>query len=648
MKVLKNYMAAALSLAFLYSLYHLFHFIRSGLKLYEISEYPPGQGPDSLLHKALFLSYGSALLFSTIIITALLIFFLQRFIFVMLRRGGRKPKTAFTRQASPASLSALFLTAILFITLDKVLFHPATPITIIIAFIIFFATNAAGNLLSPLIIKMLIPLRKNKLCRLFARGIAYFSTGYFILSICVSIFGYYRQNRETAPRYNQLKSTTDLDINVILIVIDALRADHLGCYGYERKTSPNMDAFARRGVLFLNCYTQASWTKPSVASILTSLYPGIHGTSRHVDVLPEEVTSLAEILQSAGWITYGYVANPNLKAIFNYDQGFDFFDDYPMREKVRYALLREPPSRSLRYLLAVITGRSGEYSDRDNIRLANRRILPWLERYRDENFFMYLHYNDPHAPYHPPREYRNIFAYDKNSRISYEEAWYDGEIRYLDDNIIDLLDELQALGLDDRTLIILTSDHGEEFGEHGNFRHGATIYQEQLRVPLIMKFPPLIPAGKSIETAVRSIDITPTILDILRISFPNKLEGRSLLPLIAGDEDEDHPESVFIEENYDDEFIFDGIVKENTWKYILTRRSKRRDVEKFGREELYNIGRDPGERNDLAGTEHGIMEDLRSELDSFHAHCRSKALSPSRTVLDKETIRQLEAIGYLQ
>ena len=228
-----------------------------------------------------------------------------------------------------------------------------------------------------------------------------------LLVSSTAVFGFLWENRETRIDYKKIISEVERDRNLILIVIDALRSDHLGCYGYQRQTSPNLDAFAGEGAVFKTCYAHSSWTKPSVASIFTSLYPTMHGTTLLGDKLPDEVTTIAEILKEEGYITYGYVANPNIKSIFNFNQGFDFFDDYLMRDRMYYAALRSLPY--YRDNLRAWIGRSFTFSDRDNIKLANRRIIPWLKRYAHENFFMYLHYMDPHAPYSPPKRYRAMY-----------------------------------------------------------------------------------------------------------------------------------------------------------------------------------------------------------------------------------------------
>ena len=471
---------------------------------------------------------------------------------------------------------------------------------------------------------------------------------YILIAVLASItiFGYFWENREPTITYENLKSNSKQDINVILIVIDALRADHLSCYGYERDTSPSLDTFAARGVLFKNCYTQSSWTKPSVASILTSLYPDRHGTTLHAQALPGELVTLAEILHDEGYLTYGFVANPNLKRIFNFNQGFVYFDDYLMRDKLYYGVLRElrrkPP-----YLLKIFKNHFDTHV-RDNARLANRRIFPWLEKYKSENIFMYIHYMDPHSPFTPPAPYNEMFPYIEGDKNSITVSLYDGEICFVDAQIGKLIEKLKSLKIYDKTLIIVTSDHGQAFGEHGDYGHGSTIYQDQLKVPLVVKCPSNFSGAPVIDESVRSIDIVPTILDVLRISSAVPLEGNSLLPLMKTGKSSNGSGNIYIEQNLDNAYILDGIISNNEWKYILTKKSELRDIEKTGSEELYNLTEDPYELNNVVQRELDVLKIMRDSLATFKNRLTSPEMIPARVKVDPETVRQLRALGYLQ
>lgn len=462
----------------------------------------------------------------------------------------------------------------------------------------------------------------------------------------LSAWGFYRENRRPPQEEVALASETSRDINVILIVIDALRADHLGCYGYERETSPRLDELAGEGVIFKHCYSQSSWTKPSVASILTSLYPSRHGTTLHGQALPENVVTIAEVMSEQGFLTYGFVTNPNLKKIFNFDQGFDFFDDRLLEDKFYYGVLRQlgqkPP-----YFLRLFTNRFNTHV-RDNARLANNFIIPWLREYQDQNFFMYLHYMDPHRPFIPPAPYNKMFPYVRGDKDSRMLSLYDGEIRFVDTEIGNLIDELKALRLFAKTLLIITSDHGQAFGEHGDYGHGRTIYQNQLQVPLLGRGPGNFSGGRQIAAPVKVLDLVPTILDFLDIESDVDWEGSSLLPLIENEKSEETGKPIFLEENLDGNYILSGVIKNNEWKHILTEKSALRDVTKEGREELYNLVQDPQESNNLVDREPEMLETMRNYLIGFKNRLPAQERNPSQVKIDPETIRQLRALGYLQ
>ena len=443
----------------------------------------------------------------------------------------------------------------------------------------------------------------------------------------------------------QITSSSKEDTNVIIILIDAVRADHLGCYGYKRygvTTSPFIDLFAKQATLFFNCYSQSAWTKSSTTSLLTSLYPTIHGAHLHGYELSEELTTLPEVLQREGYVTYGYTANPHLKRIFNFDQGFDYFDDYMMQDKVCYAAIRNIPI--FKGMITSLTNKSFGCYDRDNAGVANKRILPWIEKHKDSNFFMYLHYMDPHNPYTPPKPYNTLYPYIRGDKRSIAIASYDGEISFVDSCIKDLLKKLITLGIYDKTMIILTSDHGEGFIEHDHWYHGYSIYQEQIRIPLIIKYPNRKPNAEVVTSPVRLIDVMPTIFEILEITknLPD-MEGKSLVRSNKEGEMRD----VYIDNNLINKNIFKGLIEDNEWKYIFTEASEIKDVSDFGDEELYNIKNDPGERQNLLKIKPDIVKRMRKKLAGYLKYCKEKEIASSQVSLDYETAQQLKSLGYL-
>jgi arylsulfatase A-like enzyme len=316
--------------------------------------------------------------------------------------------------------------------------------------------------------------------------------------------------------------------NVILIVIDTLRADHLSCYGYLRQTSPHIDRLAGEGALFEHAIVQKPSTSPSVATILSGTYPFTHGIYTVRDWLPDKVLTLPEILRTRGMRTGGVVTNVNLSRAFNFQQGFDDYFEVGTTEG---------PSDSAP---------------------ATKAALDWIDQVKDGPFFLYLHYLDPHAPYAPPPPFRGTFAGDawsdlyhgpeppigptylgeihKESVIEngsrdvdlYVQR-YDEEILYVDSAIGRLFERLRVLGLDESTLVILTSDHGESLGEHQFFfGHGHVPFEDNVRVPLLVWYPPGVAGGQRVGTIVESVSIVPTVLDALRVDYPVKFEGPSL------------------------------------------------------------------------------------------------------------------------
>jgi arylsulfatase A-like enzyme len=324
-------------------------------------------------------------------------------------------------------------------------------------------------------------------------------------------------------------------LNVIIIAVDTLRPDHLGCYGYARNTSRNIDRLAARGALFQNAISQAPWTLPSFATVFTSLYPTQHGATTVETRMRSTIPTLATTLGDRGYLTYAIINAPVLRPEFGLDKGFEYYNVMP----------------------------SGVERSAD---VVTEEALKWIEGHRDRPLFMFVHYFDPHLSYSPPRPYDTLFdpgytgpignsfnldyfssmsiptMREEITSLSDEDrnhivSLYDGEIAFTDSAVGVLLDGLAERGLDDNTLIILLSDHGEEFFDHGGLDHGHSLYNELIHVPLLFSLPGRVKAGNRTPTHVRLIDVAPTILDILGCDSPEHFEGTSLLPLIspAGD-----------------------------------------------------------------------------------------------------------------
>ena len=381
-------------------------------------------------------------------------------------------------------------------------------------------------------------------------------------------------------------------LNVIVVGIDTLRPDHLACYGYERPTSPNIDEFASRGVLFENALSQAPWTAPSFATVFSSLYPSQHGSMDVHSRIRESVPTLATMLKELGYATGAVINAPALKPEFGLSRDFDFYDMTPLG------------------------GRRGDGTTRD--------ALAWIDEVRDGPFFMFVHYFDPHIPYGPPAGYDDLFhkgyegtiknpfdidIFSRSREKLFEEIkvltdddWaeiidlYDGEIVFVDEAFGALMGGLEERGLTDDTVVILLSDHGEEFFEHGGFEHGHTLYDELIRVPLIVSLPGSIEEGIRVKNQVRLLDVTPTVFDLLGLEQRAHFEGVSLVPYLRGESTVEYMAGKILPPH----ISFAEAIRLGAEQKSVTARPHKlvHNLINF-KQEFYNIAEDPGETRDL-------------------------------------------------
>lgn len=331
-------------------------------------------------------------------------------------------------------------------------------------------------------------------------------------------------------------------LNVLMIVVDTLRADHLGCYGYERETSPNIDKLAKQGVLFERCYSTSSWTLPAVASLLSSKPPARHGATGWTDKVAADVPWLPSVLQERGYHTMAVTSNPFLTKKHGFDRGFDQFDSESVIASAQWSF----PRLKSKYKALVLASTSAT---------ATRRSMELLnKRPENEPFFMMLHYMDPHADYVPPEPFNTKFTGDYEGNLSghvqsenigpdipgkaqkHIKALYDGEIAHVDRYIGQVLDHLEALDIRDQTAVIVTADHGEELLDHGQWGHGRTLYEEVIRVPLIIDWPGDEASGHRVSAPVSLLDLPPTVLNGLDKQVPKAMDGRDLSPALQGGE----------------------------------------------------------------------------------------------------------------
>ena len=401
---------------------------------------------------------------------------------------------------------------------------------------------------------------------------------------------------------------TEESPNVILIVVDALRADHLTHAAYSRNTSPFLDRLAARGVVFETTISQSSWTKTSLPSLLSSLYPEAHGVRRVEDVLPDSVQLLPELLKNQGYRTFGIHGNPWMDERFGFNQGFDEF------------IFKH------------------WYKDSLDARVLNKQALRWLDEGSNRPFFLFLHYMDVHSPWKPPEEF-DVFGPEGVDQ-------YDASILFVDSQIGALYEDLNKRGLADNTWVVITADHGEEFLEHGNERwgHGVTLYQEVLRVPLIFHHPTEAASGKRVEQQVRLIDVAPTILDLLRIPIPDDMDGISLAhDVVEAAAVERQDLMAFSQVGLNDAAPGKNLLAVTTpeHKYILDLVS--------GDEELYDLKLDPGETRNLSTSNQAIARRFREEvLQSRRIQMAKRSTIVEGVEIDDELREQLRSLGYLK
>ncbi len=412
--------------------------------------------------------------------------------------------------------------------------------------------------------------------------------------------------------------------DVVLIVVDTLRADHLGAYGYGRPTSPRIDALARQGTLFESAWAAAPWTLPSIMSIMTSRYPSSHRVENDGLRLAADVPTLAESLRAAGFSTGAFVSHVYVTEPFGFRRGFESFEDFGLgRPGYRLEAGMEPTA--------------------DRVTDA---ALAWLERQGRKSVFLFVHYFDPHWPYAPPAAYRDLFPSDYRGSLdaghdsiskfqdpaaplpadyrAFLVGRYDGEIRFVDDQIGRLLDGLRASGRGGRAWVILTADHGEEFKDHGSMGHGRTLYEEVVRVPLVIGRAAVPPGsgggaatgpgapGARVATPVSGVDLFPTIAALVGgAAVPAGAQGSSLAPfLAAGGASPPPPDRTLVSETIRLN-AFRKAVRQGPLKLI--------HFMDQNRAELFDLSADPAEARDLSGSRPAdrlrLMRALFAEVD---------------------------------
>jgi arylsulfatase A-like enzyme len=440
--------------------------------------------------------------------------------------------------------------------------------------------------------------------------------------------------------------------NVLLIGVDTLRADHVGCLGYAKNTTPTLDKLAREGVLCTRTMSTSGWTLPSVMSVMTALYPEVHQVYTYKKRLPQEITTLAKVLKAGGYTTVGFISNPLVHSQYGFSEGFSLYDDFTV-------LLDSG--------LDVFENHEKTFQDQHLVctsELLTRTAAKWLTQHSTEPFFLYVFYMDPHYDYLPPAPFdtmfdpnyrgdidgRGIAQEPRHSRrpsdrdLQHLHALYDGEIRYTDTYVAKLLQALAQEGLLENTFVVLFGDHGDEFYEHGTTAHDRTLYEEIIHVPLVLWWPDRLPAGTRVETLTSLVDIMPTMLDYLGLPHRGPMQGVSLQPLIERKTDQLH-DTVWAELN--------------TWTHVqavIGNHDKLIRNVGNGTWELYNLSHDPHEQTNLYGqasaaeTRHALA--AKWEKWAEDNEVLSNKLVPGAKTQDiavtEQQLQQLKALGYVQ
>jgi len=443
-----------------------------------------------------------------------------------------------------------------------------------------------------------------------------------------------------------MRPSPPTDQSFVVILLDTLRADHLGCYGYERLTSPSIDHLADRSIFFENGIAQASWTKPSVASLFTSLFPSVHitgsgklerrvvrgetlemsappeGAPRTTGSLSPGLVTIAELFRENGYRTAGFIGNGLVSARDGYGQGFEIYN---------------------------VLG------DRAITAQAKR----WIASHRDEPFFLYLHYMTPHAPYTPPERF-NRFAteaprlnihntatkdsinFTRTLELSDEELGllidlYDGEILTVDDMVGQVMGALDAAGLSENTVVFLTADHGEEFMDHGMVWHESIhLYRELVRVPFIL-FVPECGEARRVASPVMHVDVAPTLLDLAVLEIPGELQGRSLASICEA-------------EPLDSRAAYVEALDWGDLSTVLCDSKKLIYDREAQTVELYDIESDPGETRDISADDPDTRRALLDSLQLFDERnlARSGEVGAAWTPIDADQEERLRSLGYMQ
>ena len=513
--------------------------------------------------------------------------------------------------------------------------------------IIAFVALAAGLLLGALAWLILSRIRGKRVTGILAGAAAFVA-----LIVVGALVGATAKPAPPAPP--ALAASPSMGPNILLIAVDALRADYLPMYSADAVAkTPHLDALKSESVFFANAFSQASWTKPSFATIFSGLYPRSHTATDQVAALPAAVVTFPEILQEGGYYTMGYANNANIVPAFNFQQGFAEYkylapdlhfgaSDSASRLTI-YEVLRRVREKIPGKKMAV----TDAYQPAD---VVTEEALDWLRTGRptDRPFFLFLHYMETHDPFmdweNPGVGYARVSMPDPDPDKFLEpmRKAYNLEIEYLDRYLGELLAGLRELGVYDNTVILFTADHGEEFYDHEGWWHGQTLYDELIHIPLTVKLPGNTGAGTSLDTFARHIDLAPTLLHLAGLKKSEAMPGTPLLDLegsFVGSE----PGYVYAEEDFEGNVL--EAVRTYDTKLIRANDENPRGLEPV---EFYDLVADPGEQDNLAGQREVEEAALAKTIDEMAEYIENNAAEPQiMSGSIDEIASELEALGYM-
>ncbi len=449
--------------------------------------------------------------------------------------------------------------------------------------------------------------------------------------------------------------------NIVIVAVDTLRADYLQAYNPDaRPKTPNLVALAGDAVVFQNAIAQSSWTKASFGSIFSGMYPEAHRATSKVSALPQDVMTFAEVLHDGGYYTRGFSNNPNITSIFNYNQGFvDYTDLKPnlyfgakgsCEKLIGYDILRKVVQV---FNSKILRGRIVITDFYQPAPVVTDAGLDWIDsdrRPKDAPFLLFLHYMDPHDPYRDPKRPGKGYARVQMANPD-PEKWmealirsYSYEIEYMDEHVGRLIAGLKQRGLYDDTLIVFTSDHGEEFHEHGGWWHGLSLYDEQIKIPLMMKLPGNAAKGQYINDLARHVDIAPTLAKFAGLQSSEKWQGQ---PLLTDQMTSNNQGVEFVHSHLDFEGIQLQSLRSMRTKYIQSNENKRH----YAPEEMYDLTADPGEQTNIVadGAHSDELGVMKLQLQSMNEAIQKGAVPASSlntSEMSEETKAQMKALGY--